>query len=36
MLIVGDLDTMRLILGIVLVLCIYWVAKAIISLWTGA
>lgn len=36
MVVFGDPETFRLILGIVTILLIYWVVKWVISLWTGA
>ncbi len=32
----GDPDTLNLIMGAILLLIIYWVAKFIISVWTGS
>ena len=32
----GDPDTYKLILGLVLLLIVYWVAKFVISIWTGS
>jgi hypothetical protein len=36
MIVVGDVNTWLIMLGIVVLLCVYWVAKWIISLWTGS
>ena len=36
MLVVGSIGLWVVMLGAVVLLCIYWVAKWIISLWTGA
>jgi hypothetical protein len=36
MLIIGSVDLFQVALGILALLCIYWLAKFIISMWTGA
>ena len=32
----GDLDTLKLLLGITALLCVYWAIKFFVSLWTGS
>ena len=34
--ILGDAGTFQLMIGLVLLLILYWVAKFVISLWTGS
>ncbi len=36
MLVFGDASLFVVMLGAILLLCIYWAAKWIISIWTGA
>lgn len=36
MLIVGDPELWKTMIGLALLLIVYWVAKWIVSLWTGA
>ena len=36
MLAIGDPTVTMVILGLVALLCVYWVAKWVISIWTGS